>query len=297
MTTRAGNNRAATGGLAGGPSIGRTFARAAKVVLLATGLMLTVAIPARAQIFEDEIVRLLDTHPEIKAERARTEAAEAGVDEALGAFLPRIDLTGSEAYAVIDSPGRRSGAGDNYRGDIKKITLSVTQNLFDGFLKDSNLLSAKANYQAGEYVFTKVQQATLLRGVRAYLDVMRQSRLLAIARDNEDNLQSQLSLEDERVKRGSGLTVDVLAAKSRLQIAKEQRVAIEGALKNAISLYIQVFGQGPDLAAMDEPPDPSGSLPMTMEEAVRFARQESPLIGERDSQIAAARGAREAAWA
>ncbi|MDA0704963.1 MAG: TolC family protein [Proteobacteria bacterium] len=72
--------------------------------VLAAGMTLAVAGAAQAQIFQDEIVRLLDTHPEIKAERARTEAAEAGVDEALGAFLPRVDLTGSEAYAVIDLP-------------------------------------------------------------------------------------------------------------------------------------------------------------------------------------------------
>lgn len=65
-------------------------------------MTLAVAAPSQAQVFEEEIIRLLDTHPEIKAERARTEAAEAGIDEALGAFLPRVDLTGSEAYAVID---------------------------------------------------------------------------------------------------------------------------------------------------------------------------------------------------
>ncbi|MBT5414303.1 MAG: TolC family outer membrane protein [Rhodospirillaceae bacterium] len=266
----------------------------AGIALVTIGMAL--AAPAQAQTFQEEVVRLLDTHPEIKAERARTDATNAGVDEALGAFLPRIDLSASNAYAVIDSPSRRSAAGEPYRGDIKKATLTITQNLFDGFLKDGNLLSAKANYQAAGHVYTRVQQTTLLRGIRAYLDVLRQTRLAVIARENENNLQTQLSLEDERVKRGSGLTVDVLAAKSRLQIAKEQRVAIEGALKNAISLYARAFGAAPDLGAMDEPPNPSGSLPATKEEAIRFARKGSPLILERDSQIAAARGAREAAW-
>ena len=244
-----------------------------KVSILAAGTVMIVAVQARAQSFDDEIVRLLDTHPQILAERARTEATAAGVDEAIAAFLPSVDLSASEGYGKIDSPGRRSGAGMPYTGDFKKVTLSITQNLFDGFLKDANLVSAKANNQAAGEIFSQVQQATLLQGVRAYLDVLRQSRMLAIARDNEDNLQTQLALEDERVRRGSGLTVDVLAAKSRLQIAKEQRVAFEGALKNAVSLYVRLFAQAPDVAEMTDPPDVAGSLPGSMTEAVRFARK------------------------
>ena len=43
-----------------------------------------------------------------------------------------------------------------------------------------------------------------------------------MSRLNETNIQNQLNLEDERVQRGSGIAVDVLQAKSRLQLAKER---------------------------------------------------------------------------
>ena len=54
------------------------------------------------------------------------------------------------------------------------------------------------------------------------INVLQQKRLIEMSRLNETNIQNQLNLEDERVQRGSGIAVDVLQAKSRLQLAKER---------------------------------------------------------------------------
>lgn len=59
-------------------------------------------------------------------------------------------------------------------------------------------------------------QAALFDGVNAYIDVLRQKRLVELAVENQATIQRQLNLEDERVQRGSGVAVDVLQAKSRL---------------------------------------------------------------------------------
>lgn len=137
-------------------------------------------------------------------------AAAAGVDQAYAAFLPSADLTGSAGYSVVDSPGRRAGSGDAFRGDRKKITLTITQNLFDGFNNEASLAGAKSSRRLAEDTLDQTSQNILFLGISAYLGVLRQSQLLELAEINEKNIQRQLDLEDERVRRGSGLTVDVL---------------------------------------------------------------------------------------
>lgn len=69
--------------------------------------------------------------------------------------------------------------------------------------------------------------------------------MVELSRETEATIQRQLKLEDERVQRGSGVAVDVLQAKSRLQISKERRVNFEGALADAVSRYMQTYGQLP----------------------------------------------------
>ena len=121
------------------------------------------------------------------------------------------------------------------------------------------------------------------------VEVLRQRRLVDLARSNEETIQIQLNLEDERVQRGSGIAVDVLQAKSRLQISKERRVNFEGAVQDAISRYIQVFDHAPDLEAMIDPVPPVEMLPSEVEATIEIALKENPAVANSDANIEAAK--------
>ena len=136
-------------------------------------------------------------------------------------------------------------------------------------------------------------QAALFDGVNAYIDVLRQKRLVELAVENQATIQRQLNLEDERVQRGSGVAVDVLQAKSRLQIAKERRVNFEGALEDAASRYIQVFGHPPNIDAMMDPIPPIEMLPSTLDRAVEIAETENPAVFTATTNIEVARERRQ----
>ncbi|MDP7667903.1 MAG: TolC family protein [Rhodospirillales bacterium] len=120
-------------------------------------------------------------------------------------------------------------------------TVTLTQNLFNGFVTASSTKTARINSLIASFTAEGTRQNTLFEGVTAYVNVLRQKRLIELSQSNEDTIQIQLNLEDERVQRGSGIAVDVLQAKSRLQIAKERRVNFEGGLEDAVSTYTQVF--------------------------------------------------------
>ncbi|MEQ9444213.1 MAG: TolC family protein, partial [Rhodospirillaceae bacterium] len=166
--------------------------------------------------------------------------------------------------------------------------LSLTQNVYDGGLKSSNRISSKLQRDIADITLTSVRQSIMFEGVTSYLDVLRQSQLLDLSSQNEDNIRRQLQLEDERVQRGSGIAVDVLQAKSRLQIALERKVSVQGALQDALSRYLQVFNHPPEQAAMNLPAPPNALLPKSLDDAIGIALAENPAVksGQRQIEIA-----------
>jgi len=236
---------------------------------------------AQARPLEVELLGLIDSHPKIRGSEKTLESRRASVAEAQAGYLPTVNITAGIGPEVIDTPTTRAnGEGDPSRAVTNTVSLTVNQNLFNGFRTASQVQAAKINREVAKLSLEGTRQNTLFEGVRAYIDVLRQRRLVEIARETERTILRQLNLEDERVRRGSGVTQDVLQAKSRLQIAKERRVGYEGALANSISTYAQVFGRAPLLATMIDPSPPAEAIPSSLKRATEIAMIENPaLIG------------------
>jgi outer membrane protein, adhesin transport system len=259
-------------------------------VLLAASLAFGVAAPswvagpAFAITLEDALRGLIERHPLIKAGQRSIESAEGTIGIANSRYLPQVGLTGDAGYSNVDSPLRRQLGQGPAEDDRRKITFSVTQNILDGFAKQSAYRQAEFNRDAITSGLTTTRQGVLFEGASAYLNVLRENRLVDLAMENERTIQQQLNLEDERVRRGSGIAVDILLAKARLQIARERRVAFEGTRLDAMSRYRQVFDAPPEVGAMRDPELPLAILPQSLETAVNAAVSNNPSI-ERASRL------------
>lgn len=250
--------------------------RAAAPILLMA--IVVTASQAFAQQLQEELLSLLSQHPQILEQQARVESARKGIKRAFSGYLPRIDLNGNVGPATIDTDQRRDLGLPQWSETQTIAGVTVTQNLFNGFETPSQVRIARLQTAVAEATLEGTRQNVLFDGINAYLDVLRQKQLLALARLNEESIKLQARLEDERVERGAGIAVDVLSAKSRLQIAKEERVAFEGSLDNAVSRYIQVFNHAPDVDGMSDPVPPEHLLPATVDESVDVATNENPAI-------------------
>jgi len=265
--------------------------------VLALAFWIVAGMPAFAQSLEEELQGLINGNPEILAGRRNLESTIHGVNRAFAGYLPKVDATGESGPEHIDSPLLRDANQADWN-KVKQIAgITVTQNLFDGFGTPSAVRSARLNVEVAAFTLTGTRQDVLFRGAQAYVDVLRRARLVELARLSETTIKRQLHLEDERVERGAGIAVDVLQAKSRLQIAKERRVAFEGALADAVARYIQVFGHGPDRERMTEPVPPEALLPQDLDEGLKIADRENPLVNSSRATVEVARERRRAARA
>lgn len=233
---------------------------------------------ASAQSVEDEVAYLLRNHPQLKGLRNQVEASEEGINRSFAGYLPTVEATGDYGYESTDSPARRAAASEAeaLRTARTKGTLTVTQNLFDGFRTSSEYNAAILTKTGSEITLDNTTQNVVFEGVQAYIDVLRNRRLVDLAGQNEETIKTQLNLENERVQRGSGIALDVLQSKARLQIARERRVAFEGELANAVTRYIQVFGHAPTIDAMTTPEVAASLMPLSVDDAVAVALVEHP---------------------
>ena len=214
--------------------------------LIGIGVALAAPVPASAVTLEEALSSLLANHPNIRAASKNVASARAGIDKAEAGFLPKVNVLSATGPELVDSPATRA---DGKESNLRKTTASVTvtQNLYNGGATTSATKQARLSKAAQEAKADDTTQQILMEGVKAYIDVLRQLQLVELAAQNEETIQIQLNLEDERVQKGSGIAVDVLQAKSRLQLSKERRVRFEGALEDAFTRYTQAFNVAPPL--------------------------------------------------
>ena len=246
-----------------------------------------------AGTLEEELAGLILDHPQIRSAIKNQEAQRQGIGIAAANYFPTVSATTETSHEVIDSPGTRSTrAGQDsthssrtaYTGNI-----TVTQNLFNGFQTTAQVRTARLNKEIARIAVNNTRQNSTFDGINSYVDVLRQKRLIELARENEATIQRQLNLEDERVQRGSGVAVDVLQAKSRLQVSKERRVTFEGALIDAITRYTQTFNHPPDIETMVDPAPPVELIPSTLEHAIEIGLNENPSLESAGATVEVAR--------
>ena len=243
------------------------------------------ALPgAHAAPLREELTRLLQTHPRLRAERHAVGSAVQRVREAFSGFLPKITLSGDIGPERVDTPVR-SETDTLYR---RKATLSVTQTLFDGRGTPRTHEAARLRVEAARHRLDATRQSLLFEGISAYFNVLRGTAQIAIAKQSEGVIKRQLDLEDERVERGGGIEVDALLAKTRLQLARERTVRFQGQLEQTRARYRQVFGHGPRVGEMADPNLRLGALPDNIEAAAKASAGANPalLASERDARVA-----------
>ncbi len=243
------------------------------------------AAPGWAASLNEELVFLLTQHPRIKSAQRDLMGSEEGVRGAVAGYYPQLSIDSNYGLEYSDTPARRLAGSQPSRLWRDTRGMTISQSVFDGFRREANVEAARINRVLSGLALETTRQSLSFEGARTYVDVLRYARLVELAFNNESTVQRQLNLEDERVQRGAGISVDVLQAKAQLQTAKERRVQFEGQLRESVSRYMQLFGHEPSPGIMEDPVLDEAALPKTKDEAVKRALNASPQIAFSGRQI------------
>jgi len=211
------------------------------------------------------------SNPTLEAARAQLRATDEGVPQALSEWRPTVLGTAQGGHEwdqenkplVLDEETNPRSYG-----------VTVRQPIFDGFGTVAGTSQAENQVQSGRAQLTDTEQNVLLLAVTAYMNVVRDTAVLDLNRNNEKVLQRQLEATQARFDVGELTRTDVAQSEASLQGAIAARIQAEGQLTTSQAIYRQIIGDDPVDVKM---PTETPALPGSREESVVLS-QATPAV-------------------
>lgn len=216
--------------------MGMKCARRAAGALLAVSL----GLPAQAADLL-EVYRLAQRNdPTFEAARYALEAVREKVPQARAGLLPVVNLTGSDSTTSASS---RFDNGASVNRDVYawNWTLQLTQPV----LRVANwyaLSESGAQVEQAIAQYAKVEQELVLRVARAYFDVQVARESIEVAERQVRAMQEQMDLSRRGFENGTNSITDVHEAKSRVDLARSQRVEAQNDLDSRHAELEKIVG-------------------------------------------------------
>ncbi len=223
---------------------------------LLLAVLLAVAGVASAQTLGETVARALETNPRVLG--ART-AAQAVSHEITGA---RSQMNTRFGLIIEPGTGYIRGAGNTPTGDIG---VQAIKPVYDSGRTDNEVARQQARLAGANQQLELARAEVALEVADAYVEVIKQERLAALAADYVAGIAGLNGRVQEIVKLDRGRGYDLLQTQSRLQQARLTQASREGTLQEARTTLAQLVGR--PVTAPLEPPAPE-RLPTSLEQAM-----------------------------
>lgn len=237
-----------------------------KTFLSALFLATALSSAAQAQTIFEALSSAYNTNPTLQAQRAYLRSVDENVAIAKSGFRPNVYLTGGYKDATVDS----NTEPKNQDNTKTSIAAKVSQPLFNGFSTVNSVKSADSYVRSEQNNLYNVEQQLLLNSSTAYLDVVRNTAIVDLQKNNEKLLKKRLDETIERFNVGEVTRTDVSQARARYSRAQSDRISSEGDLEASKAIYVQVIGQAPD--KLSEPTKVGDLLPKNFNDALDYTR-------------------------
>jgi outer membrane protein len=201
-------------------------------------------------------------------------ATDENVPRAKALGRPRINATADAGvqYSATDTPTTSTTVRSFPRG----LGASIDQNIFNGNRTENGIRQAESQVFGARETLRNNEQTTLFNGTQAYMNVLRDTAILSLQRNNVEVLEEQLRQTRDRFNVGEVTRTDVAQAESRVAGSRSQVAVAEANLRNSIAVFRQVIGVEPRALAPGRPID--RLVPRSVDAAVSLALNEHPAI-------------------
>ncbi|MGH6840316.1 MAG: TolC family protein, partial [Methylocella sp.] len=169
-----------------------------QVLAAITGALIVIALPSgaspsRAETMSSALARAYAGNPDLNQQRAGVRATDESLPRATSAWRPTATANAQYGYTRLDNtdasgklaPLRANTANSSYG-------LTVTQNLFNGNRTLNGVRQAESNIFGARETMRNTEQSVLLDGATAYMNVLRDTAILDLRKNNIIVLQEQL---------------------------------------------------------------------------------------------------------
>lgn len=243
--------------------------------MVGTMIAFGIAPGAVAETLESALSRAYQSNPTLNAQRANVRATDENVPRAKAGFRPRINANAEISGTVTDSNPDR-GRASTARSGSQGVGLQVDQTIFNGFRTENAVRQAESGVLGARETLRNNEQNVLFDSAAAYMNVLRDTAILNLQRNNIEVIDEQLRQTQERFNVGEVTRTDVAQAEARLAGSRSQLSLAEANLRASIARFRQNIGVEPRQLAPGRPLD--RLMPRSVDEALRIAFNEHPAI-------------------
>jgi outer membrane protein len=224
-----------------------------------------------AETLAEALASAYSGNPTLGAERARQRATDEETAQALSGWRPTVDAAADAGIADTHTKPNMGTNGTTYPADI---SITLTQPIFRGFKTVKGVKRAEADVEAGRQNLLAVEQQTLFDTVTAYMNVIRDRRILALRQRNVTVLREQLRASNERFNVGEVTRTDVAQSRARLSLSESTVAEAKSNLAASIANYNNLVGHAPGSLKYPKLP----KLPRSLDSANALAEKINPNI-------------------
>jgi adhesin transport system outer membrane protein len=225
--------------------VNNTMMKSRLTILALACLTLTFAAQAQtapAGTLAAAAQKAITNNPEVTARLNALRAAANEVDVAKGGYLPRVDLTASGGRDSDRITNRNPKSQSLNRAGV---ALSASQMLWDGQATRTDVERLGHARVTRYFEFLATSEDTALEATRAYVDVQRYRKLVALAEDNYVQHKYAFDQLQSKFKAGVGRGVDTEQANARLALAESNLTTEVANLHDVSARYMRVVGEPP----------------------------------------------------
>lgn len=253
------------------------FKRTALLTCLGSLYLTSVISSVRADTLADALISAHTYNPIIQARRAEIGVASELATQARAGYYPNIETGIAVGLEYTDI----NVADDPQTLRPMSASISANQLLYDWGRTKYTVDSARSSVRSTKSNLNNAEQTALIEGVRTYMNVLRDLRLVELAENNVRVLFNQQDAAQARFDVGEVTLTDVSQATARLALAKSNLSIRRGQLAQSKQSYLRAIGR-PAVNLQNAPPLPD--LPESLEDAIAISLENDPNL--RSAQFA-----------
>jgi outer membrane protein len=203
--------------------------------------------PAAIVSVEEGIKEASERQPEIRAAVKQREAAEAEVRAAYGNYFPQLSVSYMYDWGWMKSRAWESQAeGLRMRGDGSEgysVGLVLTLPVFDGFMRENALRTAKSRAERATHAETLARQQVTREVTNAALMLGAAEKAVEASRKGREQAEEEARVIKERFESGRGIQLEVLDAQLAVTRARFNAVTALADYHSALAMWLRATGR------------------------------------------------------
>ncbi|MDR2098717.1 MAG: TolC family protein [Rickettsiales bacterium] len=272
------------------PALAKAGGKAGAAFEISKSCNITKNIPADALDLSDALELAMCNNPATRQAWLNTKAGDAAYKRTLGAYLPKISVSGTIGKSWRDPRGPDSGATETTASQALSGGLSASWLLYDFGRREAGVTQAYQSMNSANFRYSSTLQQAAFDVISAYYNTLSAIEALAAVKANEEATLKSFELAGKKFELGMASKADKLQTETTYVQAQLDTTRQEQVLLAARANLSRLMGLPPNMGVEIVPSASAADdelLGKSVEEIIETAMARRPDLAAMAAEVKA----------